>query len=80
MKVAMYEGIKNIKIREMKLNELNEDDILIKVKVAGICATDVKTYLRGGHPAFKPPVVLGHEYSGIVQEVGSKVSVCKKRR
>lgn len=77
MKVAMYEGIENIKIREMKLNELNEDDILIKVKVAGICATDVKTYLRG-HPAFKPPVVLGHEYSGIVQEVGSKVSVCKK--
>ncbi len=48
-------------------------DILVKVRAAGVCGTDIKTYHRG-HPSFKPPVVLGHEFSGTVEEVGSLVT------
>jgi len=77
MKVALYEGIKQISIREWDLPKLKENEILIKVKASGICATDVKTYLRG-HPAFTPPLVLGHEYSGIVEDIGSNITICDR--
>lgn len=75
MKAAVYEGIKQINIREWDLPKLKENEILVRVKASGVCATDVKTYLRG-HPAFTPPVVLGHEYSGIVEDIGSNVTIC----
>ena len=48
------------------------DDVLIKVSAAGVCGTDVHIY----HDMFKsyPPVVLGHEFSGVVTDVGTAVT------
>ncbi|MEA5051269.1 MAG: alcohol dehydrogenase catalytic domain-containing protein [Oscillospiraceae bacterium] len=47
------------------------DDVLIRVRAAGVCGTDVHIY----HDTFKnfPPVVLGHEFSGYVEETGGEV-------
>ena len=47
---------------------------LVKIKVAysGICGTDIHA-MRGTYPSTKPPVVLGHEFSGIVVAVGELV-------
>ena len=39
----------------------------MKVSACGVCATDIKTYLRG-HPKIKPGTVLGHEISGVIVE------------
>ena len=48
------------------------DDVLIRVCAAGICGTDIHIY----HDTFQnyPPVILGHEFSGVVEEVGSAVT------
>lgn len=49
----------------------NKDDVLIEVKLAGICGTDLHIY-HGNHPATKD-VILGHEYTGEVKETGTDV-------
>lgn len=67
MKVVLYEKEKQIRLAEQDIPEIKNGEVLINVKACGICATDIKTYLRG-HPLIKPPVVLGHEVSGEVAE------------
>ena len=49
-----------------------EDEVVIRVTTCGVCGTD-RSIFRGEHPA-RVPVVLGHEYSGVVVETGTAVS------
>lgn len=44
-------------------------DILVRVKAATTCGTDLKAFLRG-HPQIPMPGVFGHEYSGVVEAAG----------
>ena len=65
-------GVGNFEICDIPLPEVkNEDDVVIKVSAAGVCGTDVHIY----HDVFQnyPPVVLGHEFSGVVTAVGTAV-------
>lgn len=57
----------NTKCQELQLQDvpIPDDDFLVKVKGCCICGTDLKTFLHG-HPFFKPPVILGHEFYGEV--------------
>lgn len=48
------------------------EEVVIKVKVCGICGSDIHSY-QGKHPFVHPPIVLGHEFSGVVEEVGTNV-------
>lgn len=57
-----------IELREMSIPEPTDGEIVIKVKAALTCGTDVKAYRRG-HPKMPMPTPFGHEFSGeIVQE------------
>ena len=58
--------------RKMPLPEVGPDDILVKIKTALTCGTDVKTYKRG-HPKYDPPTLFGHEFAGDVVAVGGDV-------
>jgi 2-desacetyl-2-hydroxyethyl bacteriochlorophyllide A dehydrogenase len=49
-----------------------QDEIVVRVATCGVCGTD-RSIFRGEHPA-RVPVVLGHEYSGVVVETGAAVS------
>ena len=51
----------------------NPTDVKIQVKVTGICGSEVHAY-HGKHPFRIPPVVSGHEFSGVIVEVGSQVT------
>ena len=44
-----------------------QGDIIVRVKGCTVCGTDLKTYLHG-HPYFKPPTILGHEFYGVVEK------------
>ncbi|MGI5848673.1 MAG: zinc-dependent alcohol dehydrogenase [Christensenellales bacterium] len=56
----------------------NPDDVLLKVKGVGICGTDLHILdERGIHPS-KPGIILGHEYTAVVEAVGSGVTEFKK--
>lgn len=73
MKAAVYYGPGDMRWEEMKKPECAKDGVVVEVKACGLCGTDVKTYKRG-HPMFKPPVVLGHEFAGEIVEAGDDVS------
>lgn len=77
MKAAMYLGPKQIEIRELEIPDIGPRDLLVKIRAATTCGTDLKTYLRG-HPYWQPPVVFGHEFAGIVVQVGDEVSKFKE--
>ncbi len=56
----------------------NDDQVLIKVKAAAVCGSDLHYYeYLSGSESFLAPVILGHEYAGVVEAVGSKVSLFK---
>jgi len=56
----------------MEIPPLGDGDILVKVKRALTCGTDVKTYRRG-HPKYIPPTLFGHEFAGEIISTGSGV-------
>ncbi len=65
-------GTGNVEVRECEAPKLRGDDwVLIKVKAAGVCGTDLHIW----HDEFPywPPVIMGHEFSGEIVEVGPKV-------
>jgi L-iditol 2-dehydrogenase len=60
-------------LEEVEVPKIEDRELLVKVRVCGVCGTDVKTVLRG-HPLIKPPAVLGHEISGEVVKIGKDVT------
>lgn len=72
MKAAMCQEPYRIEVIELPIPEVGPEDVLIRVRACGICGSDLHTF-RGVHAFRKCPVVLGHEMSGDVVEVGSQV-------
>ena len=70
MKVAR--GVGHVEVREIPEPSPAADEVLIQVKAAGICGTDLHIY----HDEFQtvPPVVLGHEVAGEIAALGMDVS------
>ncbi|MFQ6113183.1 MAG: zinc-binding dehydrogenase [bacterium] len=61
-----------IELRETGVPEPDDGELVIKVKAALTCGTDVKAY-RQGHPKMPMPTPFGHEFSGEIAEVGLSV-------
>lgn len=74
LKTAPGKG--NIELKEIDIPSLAPEDVLIKVTYAGVCGTDV--HIEYDRFANSPPFVLGHEFSGIIEETGSRVAGLKK--
>ena len=72
MRAAVYLGPEKIELRTVPIPEPAAGELLVKVRAATTCGTDVKTYRRG-HPKFPPPFIFGHEFGGDVVEVGAGV-------
>lgn len=74
MKSAVFYGKHDLKIEEHDMPEVGPNDVLIQVKACGVCGTDVHIYEGDkGAAEVTPPTILGHEFSGIISEVGSNV-------
>jgi L-iditol 2-dehydrogenase len=56
-------------LEEVKIPEPNEHQVLLKVELCGICGSDLHTY-HGKHPFVFPPLVMGHEFSGVIAKLG----------
>ncbi|MDI6904284.1 MAG: zinc-dependent dehydrogenase [Candidatus Bathyarchaeia archaeon] len=69
MKAATYYSQKDIRIEEMPIPEIGEDEVLVEMKACGICGSDLMDwYLKS-----RAPLVLGHEPAGIIAKKGNKV-------
>lgn len=75
MKAAVFYGPHQpLRIEEREIPRPGPGEILVKVAACGVCHSDLE-YIELGVPTFKkPPVILGHEPSGIVEEVGPGVT------
>lgn len=72
MKTGLMDKANHIVIQDAPIPELKPGEVLIKVKYAGVCGSDLHAY-KGLHPFRQPPVVLGHEVAGVVEKVAGGV-------
>ncbi|MGX5166182.1 zinc-dependent alcohol dehydrogenase family protein [Limosilactobacillus reuteri] len=78
MKALVLTGKKQLEIEDIKEPEIKPDEVLIHTAYAGICGTDKALYAGlPGSASAVPPIVLGHENSGVVTKVGSEVTNVK---
>src|SRR5690606_7598635 len=60
-------------LREVPVPKIGPDDVLLRTVAVGICGSDVHQYHNSHSWKVNVPVVLGHEFGGIVEEVGENV-------
>ena len=72
VKYAAGEG--NIELREVPEPEVGDSDVKIKVKAVGICGSDLHIYKGDIGIPTRIPFTIGHEFSGVITEVGKNVS------
>jgi threonine dehydrogenase-like Zn-dependent dehydrogenase len=78
MKALTYNGAHDVRVENVPDPILqDDDDILLRVTATAICGSDLHLY-RGKVPGMKDGDVLGHEFMGVVEEVGSAVTRLKK--
>jgi L-iditol 2-dehydrogenase len=70
---AVYYNNHDVRIEEMPVPEIGDEEVLLKVMASGICGSDVIEWYR----VPKAPRVLGHEATGVIDRVGSKVTSLK---
>lgn len=75
MEALVLTGTKKLEVENIEKPEVKPNEVLIHTAFAGICGTDHALYagLPGSADAV-PPIVLGHENSGVVAEIGSDVT------
>ena len=75
MKSAVFYGKQDLIVEEHEMPKVGPKDVLIQVKACGVCGTDVHIYEGDkGAAEVTPPTILGHEFSGVIAEVGSEVT------
>jgi len=75
MRAAVLHGREDVRLEDVEVPELAPGDVLLRVKAALTCGTDVKVFRRGYHARMiVPPALFGHEAAGIVERVGPDVA------
>ena len=88
MKAGFFYGKRDIRIEETAVPTPDAGEVIVQVKRCGICGTDLHEYKDGAgshvtvtepHPVTgdKVPVIMGHEFSGVITEVGEGVTAWK---
>ena len=72
MKAIRYYGPQDVRVEAIDVPEAGAQEIRVKIDACAICGTDLKAW-RSGNPRMKVPQTMGHEFTGIVDTVGSEV-------
>ena len=73
MRAARYHGVGVVRIEDLPTPAIAADEVLVRVAYAGICGSDLHVYAKGMF-GIVPPMTMGHEFSGVVEEVGDAVT------
>ncbi len=74
MKAAVLYGREEVRVEEVAVPLIDKGDVLVRVRAALTCGTDVKVFRRGYHAKMiVPPALFGHELAGDIVKVGSHV-------
>ena len=71
MKAVILEANKLLNISEISIPNIGPDECLINVKICGVCSSDIYRAFENG--AYFYPLIMGHEISGQISEIGQKV-------
>ena len=75
MHAAVLYGREDLKIERVDIPALASDEVLVRVKVALTCGTDLKVWKQGYHARMiTPPAIFGHELAGVVEVLGREVN------
>src|SRR5215472_14081812 len=78
MTAAVLYGKEHLQIETVDVPRLGRGDVLVRVRAALTCGTDVKVFQRGYHARMiVPPALFGHELAGDIVRMGSDVSQFK---
>jgi len=72
MKAAVWYGGKDVRIEDVPDPKINIEEILIRVKSVGICGSEAQAF-QGKSKRRVPPLIMGHEFAGVVADVGTGV-------
>ena len=70
MKAQVFRGVNQLSYEDIPIPELAADEVLVQVKVVGLCQSDIKKIL---YPLYEPPRIFGHETAGVISQVGADV-------
>jgi L-iditol 2-dehydrogenase len=74
MTAAVLYGKQDVRIEQIPIPRVESGEVLVRIKAALTCGTDLKVYRQGFHARMiVPPSVFGHELAGVVEEVGAGV-------
>ncbi len=75
VRTVVLHGTRDVRLEDRARPTPGPGEVLLRVEAAMTCGTDAKVYRRGGHARMlTPPSPIGHEYTGIVEEVGDGVT------
>ena len=77
MKALVLEEYNELVYKEVPEPQIGQDEVLIEVKACGICGSDFHG-MDGSSGRRQPPIIMGHEASGVIAEVGPKVTGWQK--
>jgi len=79
MTAAVLYGKEDLKVEEIPVPPLGTGEVLVRIRAALTCGTDIKVYRQGSHARMiVPPAVFGHELAGVIEEVGVGVRNFRK--
>ncbi|NET33113.1 MAG: alcohol dehydrogenase catalytic domain-containing protein [Cyanothece sp. SIO1E1] len=70
MKAQVFRGVNQLSYEDVPLPEIGADEVLIQVRVVGLCQSDIKKIC---YPLYEPPRIFGHETAGVISAVGADV-------
>jgi L-iditol 2-dehydrogenase len=71
MKAIVYYGPGDVRVEQLPEPSCGDEELLVKVDACAVCGSDLKTQ-KHGNPRMKAPLTMGHEFTGLVQKVGSR--------
>ena len=72
MRAVVYYGKRDVRVEQIPVPACAVDEIRVQIQACAVCGSDFKTY-NNGNTRMKPPVTMGHEFSGVVESVGANV-------
>jgi L-iditol 2-dehydrogenase len=70
MKAQVFRGVNQLSYEEVPLPQIDPDEVLVQVKVVGLCQSDIK---KIRYPLYEPPRIFGHETAGVISAIGAQV-------
>ena len=72
MNAVTYYGKSDVRYEKVPVPACGQEELRVKIDACAVCGSDMKTF-NNGNPRMKPPIVMGHEFTGLVETVGRAV-------